>query len=265
MAGATATWRDAIAKRGGKSEVPDTIRGAEVTAVSVHAWDGTRTLCGVPFRAGQTLIVKAVGKPMLRADVKLYFGERAQPCYRCNSAERKNAQILPAGGQGLTEEWRPIAGYEGIYSISSIGRARNDRTGRILKPALSSWGRDYLLFRPSTGNKARNLQIHVEVAKAFLGPRPVGHVVNHKNGIKTDNRAENLEYVTRLGNEKHAADNALKAWGERHGMHKLTANEVRWIRAMRRRVTRVAMAAQFGVSVGAIAGVLDGKSWRHLE
>jgi hypothetical protein len=52
--------------------------------------------------------------------------------------------------------------------------------------------------------------VHRIVAAAFIGPCPDGLEINHKNGIKLDNRAENLEYTTRSANMKHAYDSGLR-------------------------------------------------------
>ena len=49
-----------------------------------------------------------------------------------------------------------------------------------------------------------------EVAHAFIGVRPEGMQINHKNGIKTDNRVENLEYISPSDNLKHAVKMGLK-------------------------------------------------------
>lgn len=59
-------------------------------------------------------------------------------------------------------------------------------------------------------NKRCNKRVHRLVAAAFLGESEEGHVVNHKNGDRFDNRVENLEYVTQGENVKHAWDNGLR-------------------------------------------------------
>src|SRR3990167_5147106 len=102
------------------------------------------------------------------------------------------------------EEWRPVPGFEGLYSVSSLGRVRSERIV-ILRGEISNWGYPQVALRKDGQYKSRT--IHSLVAEAFHGPRPPKHVVNHRNGTKRDNRPENLEYVTQKGNVAHAFAN----------------------------------------------------------
>jgi hypothetical protein len=106
------------------------------------------------------------------------------------------------------EIWKDIPGYEGYYQVSNLGNVRSsDRVihtrdgsprffkGVILKPRLLN---GYKYCSLSTNGDARTYQVHQLVAMAFLNHKPNGHslVVDHINGIKTDNRLENLQIVT---------------------------------------------------------------------
>jgi len=117
------------------------------------------------------------------------------------------------------EEWRHIKGYEGMYLISSLGRVKslprvkvrsNGRPHtikeRILKPALDSSG--YLRVALSKDRKLTTLKIHRIVAEHFYTIE-VNKEVNHIDGDKTNNSVENLEWVTRSENVKHAFDIGL--------------------------------------------------------
>lgn len=124
----------------------------------------------------------------------------------------------------MTEEWRPAI--RGWYEVSNLGRIRSvDRMtadgrrwrGKLIKQHLD--GGKYLMFCASINGKKRNPCTHILVAKAFLGPRPKGKVVNHKDGDNLHNVALNLEYVTRKENQEHAAAMGLmptKANGRWH-------------------------------------------------
>lgn len=98
-------------------------------------------------------------------------------------------------------EWRPIAGYEGVYEVSSAGDVRSIKSGKTLAKNLMGAG----YIKADLWKDGRRLQtsIHRLVAKAFLGLRD-GLEVNHINGNKTDNRRENLEVVSRSQNTIHS-------------------------------------------------------------
>ncbi|MDR1199829.1 MAG: HNH endonuclease [Prevotellaceae bacterium] len=97
------------------------------------------------------------------------------------------------------EIWKDIKGYEGIYKISSLGNVMNVKTNLIKIPE-KTW-RGYL--RMSLGAKKRKM-VHRIVCEAFISNTHNLPIINHINGIKTDNRVENLEWCTQSYNVRHA-------------------------------------------------------------
>ena len=107
----------------------------------------------------------------------------------------------------MEEIWRDVKGYEGLYQVSNLGRVKSlgnskTRKERILKNAKNTTG--YLQVNLCKEAKAKATKIHRLVAQAFIGDIPKGMVINHINGIKTDNRVENLEICTCSHNIKEA-------------------------------------------------------------
>jgi hypothetical protein len=101
----------------------------------------------------------------------------------------------------MTEVWRDVPGYVGLYQVSNTGRVRNARSGRVLK--LNKQGRGYAQTMLSKGGQRSYPLVHRLVAMVFI-PNPENKPqINHINGDKGDNRVENLEWCTSSENLYH--------------------------------------------------------------
>lgn len=130
-------------------------------------------------------------------------------------------------GVVMEEEWRPVSGYEGLYEVSSFGRIKSLETvdslgrvhpARIIKSFSSYKYRRAGLFKDK---KQVKYQVHRLVALEFI-PNPNNlPEVNHKRGIRYDNRAWELEWSTCADNHKHAYEKlnkvANKPWKGKSG------------------------------------------------
>lgn len=101
----------------------------------------------------------------------------------------------------LMEVWKVVPNTDGKYQCSNLGNCRGPFGP--LKPTLMKVG--YLSIALSVGQKVRRQYVHRLVAECFLGRCGVGNVVHHRNHDKTDNRAANLEIVSRSENGKRWA------------------------------------------------------------
>ena len=195
--------------------------------------------------------------------------------------------------EDTTERWLPVVGYEGIYSVSDMGRVRSERTGIVLRPAPLRNG--YLRVTLCVDGVRDQRSVHRLVGHAFVAGGPK-ETVNHIDGNKQNNRATNLEWATVRENFAHASRAGLMSSGERHGSRThpesvpsgdrhgshvhpervcrgerkpntvLTDQNVREIRALvsdgaRHRV----VAGQFGVAEPTIWKIVHHRSWVHVE
>lgn len=176
---------------------------------------------------------------------------------------------------------RPVPGYEEFYSASNFGRVFSNSyrmTGRMQELAQSilidkrrtssSHYRRAKMFRI---NPKTPTAVHRVIALTFIdNPRGL-NCVNHKDGDKGNNRADNLEWCTNAENLRHAESTGLAnhPTGERHPMAKLTDQQVIEIKTIMAKVPKYQgqgrdLGNQFGVSLYAISDIRTGKSWTHI-
>ncbi|KKL24932.1 hypothetical protein LCGC14_2410390 [marine sediment metagenome] len=177
----------------------------------------------------------------------------------------------------VMEDWLPVAGYEGFYSVSTLGRVRRDAPtkyrggisypGRVLRTYQTQYNSNkYRIVSLCTGKGWRIGKVHRMVAIAFLGPPLPGMCVNHKNGDKWDNRVQNLEWVTLVENCRHAVAAGLTMYGEKNKMARLSAAQVRTIRQSYRtgNTTQRALAQTFRTSQACIWSIIHRRTWKRL-
>ncbi|BEM41749.1 hypothetical protein SME13J_03680 [Serratia marcescens] len=128
-----------------------------------------------------------------------YQGGLATPLWEAWQESRKllaNREAQPV------EEWREVDDTDGAYSVSSMGRIISNRTGKYLS-VNSLGGSGYVKVGFNIGGTRTQTYMHRVVAKQFIDCPEGANEVNHINGVKTDNRACNLEWVTRSENVNH--------------------------------------------------------------
>lgn len=100
------------------------------------------------------------------------------------------------------EIWRFVPAYEGLYMVSTLGRVKNCRTGRILKPQKTKFG--YLQVNLYKDGKRKMLKVHRLVAIAFITNPENKRTVNHKDENKLNNCVENLEWMSIKENNEYS-------------------------------------------------------------
>lgn len=159
-----------------------------------------------------------------------------------------------------TEIWRQVAEFP-AYDVSNAGRVR--RGLRIKTPVADRKG--YLSVSLWANQIVTKRTIARLVAAAFIGPRPTGYVVRHRDGIKAHNHASNLEYGTRIENEADKRRHGTVPLGEAHPAAILTAEKVQFIRQAYRHGLGRSLASQFGVQPETVYKIVHRKIWREVE
>lgn len=193
-----------------------------------------------------------------------------------------------------TEEWRAIREAPD-YAISSLGRVKrlvpdqlNRRDGLILKPLIHKGYHRYCLA--VDGAKIYR-SAHALVCEAFHGPRPPGRQCAHKDGSRTNNAPDNLYWATPKENCEDRKKHGRQADGDKHWTRLYPEKVVRgvrspgdWARGERAAAAKLTegqvleilatpryhgsgkmLAERFGVSMGLIGHIRNGRAWTYLR
>lgn len=166
----------------------------------------------------------------------------------------------------LVEFWMPVKGRDD-YLISDKGRVKSlnyNRTGEVRILVGKHYAKSRYTIVTIGGKTRLN---HVLVAESFIGPKPAGMQVNHKDGNRHNNSWSNLEYVTASENKLHAHRLGLAPCqkGESNNNAKLDADKVREIRRLKSEgLSQAKIASIFNVCNAAVGDVIRRKNWAHV-
>lgn len=169
--------------------------------------------------------------------------------------------------------WKTVI-YNGcIYNnieVSNIGRLRNSRNGHIYAQTINHEGYYGVCISLGGRSNKKMFKVHKAVAEAFINNPDNKPHVNHKDGNKLNNNANNLEWITNQENIIHARDNGMlrQLAGEQHRFSKLTEEDVRYIRAHYIPKDETygcrALAKKFNVDHSTISEIYNRKAWKHV-
>lgn len=176
------------------------------------------------------------------------------------------------------EVWLPVAGYAGLYEVSNRGRVKSlsrikmvgignrcrQRVSEIIRKQTAT-PQGYLFVLLCKNSRKKMHLVHRLVARAFV-PNPQSMPqVNHRDGIKSNNRPSNLEWVTSKLNHRHAHRIGLGLKGSRVGTSKLTEKEVIDIRLSRGLGDSIQeIADRTGISKTNLYSICNRRSWKHI-
>jgi hypothetical protein len=168
----------------------------------------------------------------------------------------------------MSEKWKDIEGYEGLYQISNLGRVKSFKKNNKSYIMKQSNGKYPSVSFYKNGKEKRFL-VHRLVAKSFLTNTENKGTVNHINGIKTDNRVENLEWCTQKENIHHALKTGIGSIGERNGLAKFTNEQVRHLRKIYKpydsKFGGAALARKYGISGNKMHLILTKQTYKNID
>lgn len=169
----------------------------------------------------------------------------------------------------MQEIWLPVKEYENYYEVSNLGHIRslprqtiyNNRKfqGKVLKPIN---GPGYFLVSLTIRPHKRLRYIHRLVAQSHISGYKDGLIVNHIDGNKHNNIATNLEWVTMLGNARHASRMGLLKSGIDNPNSVLNPEKVKYIRSNPDNLSLYRIAKNLGVSEGCVRHVAKNRTWK---
>jgi hypothetical protein len=162
----------------------------------------------------------------------------------------------------MKEIWKNIPRCDG-YEASSLGRIKNNKTGKIFNGSVCCKG--YVHVSVIEEGVRRNRNIARLVARAFIGD--FDNIILHTNGNPADNRQENLRYGTAKDNYDDARKHGTYSHGKRHGNAILDEEKVREIRRLYRTGEHSynSLAREYTVNKHTIKLVIKRKNWKHVE
>lgn len=160
------------------------------------------------------------------------------------------------------EVWKNI---ENDYRVSNLGNVESFKYGswRPMKKSIS--GNGYLAVGLCNNNKVKRQYVHRLVAMTFISNPLNKPTVNHLNGIKTDNRIENLEWATQSENNKHSYDSGIKkptnSIGSKNGNAKLSDEQIKEIRLLweNGEITKTKIGLMYNVCNSHICNIINRK------
>jgi len=167
------------------------------------------------------------------------------------------------------EIWKDVSGHEGHHQVSNLGRVRSLKLRGNCKPYSEpkilkqfSWENGYMRVQMAR----QETSVHRLVLETFVGPCPKGCEAAHLNGVRSDNRLDNLKWVTRKENHSHKKAHGTHQSGEKNGCAKMTDDQARDIksRCLIKGETRTSLAREFGLALTTVSDLCSGRRWKHI-
>jgi len=162
----------------------------------------------------------------------------------------------------MKEVWKRFLNTE--YKISNTGRVYSEKSKKLLSHADD--GNGYMKVTLWIDGAQSSEKVHRLVACTFIDNPENLATVNHKNGVKTDNRVDNLEWLSHSDNMKHAHSIGLMQFGSGSYIAKLDEGAVEAIKFLfMEGLSNQEIANKYGVARGTISKIRQLKTWKHVR
>lgn len=151
-----------------------------------------------------------------------------------------------------------------IWSKLRTDKNNHNQGNKWVNPRIDR--KNYLYVNLHNNFGAHTRRVHRLVLETYRGFRPTGMQCRHLNGVRSDNRINNLKWGTPQENINDRARMGMTACGERQGASKLSIEKIKIIRYLRKvaNFSLSDLAWQFGVDITTIGRVVNRKTWRHI-
>lgn len=166
----------------------------------------------------------------------------------------------------MTENWKPVVGYEGLYEVSDFGDVYSIRSQRNLVGDTDKRERRGHRRVTLVGEKIKTYLVSRLVLLHFVGDPPEGkpHACHGPKGA-SDNSLSNLYWASRKQNMADKYRDGTEQTGERNGACKLTVAKVKCIRLLKRSgIKAKVIAAEFGVCHRQVYKICSREKWKHV-
>lgn len=162
----------------------------------------------------------------------------------------------------MPEIWHDCVGFENYYEVSNQGNIRRKGKNKNKVHVLDKDG--YYVHIFSCSGKRTNVMVHQLVAEAFNGPRPIGLVTRHRDGVPTNNFPSNLVYGTPAQNSQDMINHNTQCKGIDNHLAVLTEADVISIRAAYPAMSQSQLARHYGVTQSNIWNIVNRITWKHI-
>lgn len=171
------------------------------------------------------------------------------------------------------EVWKPVVGFEGCYHVSNMGRVKSlerkvpkwdgTRTihSRIMSPSVNR-RTGYCSLNLQNARRIKPRLVHALVLESFIGLAPDGCETRHINGVRTDNRLDNLMWGTRLENMQDQYRHGTRIMGATNAASRLTPAMVDLI--LTSKLTGIELSKRLGIGTSTVSRVRRGKAFATL-